>query len=185
MSLEVIGRPIGCSVVAPGAVTNLLKNFFISSLNPKQQATNDKRGAVRCAVNEIVSPSYPSYRSKHWIDPIDGWSVCDVYFLRLVPLPFAFEFAPSGAPFTGLLRGALARPLGTTVGARGRGSLKQSPTSFDRRSTQLVTGGSWTGNRFKQLQRYKNKSCTSSGPCLLYTSPSPRDRQKSRMPSSA
>src|SRR5665213_4278481 len=24
-----------------------------------------------------------------------------------------------------------------------------------------------------------------SGPCLLYTSPSPRDRQKSRMPSSA
>ena len=58
-------------------VTNLLKNFFISLLNPKQQATNDKRGAVRCAVNEIVSPSYPSYRSKHWIDPIDGWSVCE------------------------------------------------------------------------------------------------------------
>ena len=25
----------------------------------------------------------------------------------------------------------------------------------------------------------------SPGPCLLYTSPSPRDRQKSRMPSSA
>ena len=55
VSLEAIGCPIGCSVVAPGAVTNLLKNFFISLLNPKQQATNDKRGAVRCAVNEIVS----------------------------------------------------------------------------------------------------------------------------------
>ena len=77
VSLEAIGCPIGCSVVAPGAVTNLLKNVFISLLNPKQQATNDKRGAVRCAVNEIVSPSYPSYRSKHWIDPIDGWSVCE------------------------------------------------------------------------------------------------------------
>ena len=165
-SLEAIGRPIGCSVVAPGAVINLSKNFFISLLNPKQQATNDKRGAVRYAVNEIVSPSYPSYRSNHWIDfgSMDGRFVSDVYFLRLVPLPFAFEFAPSGAPFTGLLRGALARPLGTTVGARGRGSLKQSLTSFFRRSTQLVTGGSWTGNRFKQLQRYKNKSCTSSGP---------------------
>ena len=31
-----------------------------------------------------------------------------------------------------------------------------------------------------------NGSCnTNSGTCLLYTSPSPRDRQKSRMPSSA
>ena len=28
-------------------------------------------------------------------------------------------------------------------------------------------------------------SCANSGGCLLYTSPSPRDRQKSRMPSSA
>ena len=37
-------------------VTNLLKNFFIFLLNPKQQATNDKRGAVRCAVNEIKAP---------------------------------------------------------------------------------------------------------------------------------
>ena len=27
--------------------------------------------------------------------------------------------------------------------------------------------------------------CTVAGTCLLYTSPSPRDRQKSRMPSSA
>ena len=28
-------------------------------------------------------------------------------------------------------------------------------------------------------------ACITSIPCLLYTSPSPRDRQKSRMPSSA
>ena len=28
-------------------------------------------------------------------------------------------------------------------------------------------------------------ACAQSGLCLLYTSPSPRDRQKSRMPSSA
>ena len=104
-----------------------------------------------------------SYRSKHWIDfgSMEGRFVSDVYFLRL--LPFAFEFAPSGAPFTGFLRCTLARPFGTAVGAKGRGALKQSLMSFFRRSTQLVTGGSWTGNRFKQLQRYKNKSCTSSG----------------------
>ena len=81
VSLEAIGCPISCSVVAPGAVTNLLKNFFISLLNPKQQATNDKRGAVRCAVNEIVSPSYPSYRSNHWIDfgSMDGRFVMSIF----------------------------------------------------------------------------------------------------------
>ena len=32
---------------------------------------------------------------------------------------------------------------------------------------------------------YKPTSMSSKKPCLLYTSPSPRDRQKSRMPSSA
>ena len=30
-----------------------------------------------------------------------------------------------------------------------------------------------------------HRSGAKMGPCLLYTSPSPRDRQKSRMPSSA
>ena len=34
-------------------------------------------------------------------------------------------------------------------------------------------------NRFEELQ------AAAVGTCLLYTSPSPRDRQKSRMPSSA
>ena len=34
-------------------------------------------------------------------------------------------------------------------------------------------------------QRLRPDLATQSGPCLLYTSPSPRDRQKSRMPSSA
>ena len=32
---------------------------------------------------------------------------------------------------------------------------------------------------------YYNLSSANKKPCLLYTSPSPRDRQKSRMPSSA
>ena len=35
------------------------------------------------------------------------------------------------------------------------------------------------------LQELKLKQMRESGFCLLYTSPSPRDRQKSRMPSSA
>ena len=35
------------------------------------------------------------------------------------------------------------------------------------------------------VKYYKDAGGTYSGNCLLYTSPSPRDRQKSRMPSSA
>ena len=38
--------------------------------------------------------------------------------------------------------------------------------------------GSDTANKYIQMAARTN-------PCLLYTSPSPRDRQKSRMPSSA
>ena len=34
-------------------------------------------------------------------------------------------------------------------------------------------------------QERKVLTCVSSWPCLLYTSPSPRDRQKSRMPACA
>src|SRR5678809_1182013 len=38
---------------------------------------------------------------------------------------------------------------------------------------------------FKNIFRMKRTSGASTITCLLYTSPSPRDRQKSRMPSSA
>eukprot|EP00828_Plagiopyla_frontata_P044206 TRINITY_DN7145_c0_g1_i1.p3 TRINITY_DN7145_c0_g1~~TRINITY_DN7145_c0_g1_i1.p3 ORF type:complete len:137 (+),score=20.98 TRINITY_DN7145_c0_g1_i1:86-496(+) len=40
---------------------------------------------------------------------------------------------------------------------------------------------------FRKIQRKTDIECDEANisPCLLYTSPSPRDRQKSRMPSSA
>ena len=38
---------------------------------------------------------------------------------------------------------------------------------------------------YKILSDLVDKMNTALGSCLLYTSPSPRDRQKSRMPSSA
>ena len=39
--------------------------------------------------------------------------------------------------------------------------------------------------RFNDELLYAGSYCGSSGVCLLYTSPSPRDRTRSRMPSSA
>ena len=41
------------------------------------------------------------------------------------------------------------------------------------------------GPRLKQTIIVENRPGANSSVCLLYTSPSPRDRQKSRMPSSA
>ena len=40
-------------------------------------------------------------------------------------------------------------------------------------------------DRFEGSARLSNWICRTDDICLLYTSPSPRDRQKSRMPSSA
>ena len=46
-----------------------------------------------------------------------------------------------------------------------------------------LAGESSTGKTFFALSVVRN--FLEANPCLLYTSPSPRDRQKSRMPSSA
>ena len=43
----------------------------------------------------------------------------------------------------------------------------------------------WKPLRRLAKAKYLEKICNSNNVCLLYTSPSPRDRQKSRMPSSA
>ena len=44
---------------------------------------------------------------------------------------------------------------------------------------------SWEGDVTSYLARLLYRSGGAGSACLLYTSPSPRDRQKSRMPSSA
>ena len=38
---------------------------------------------------------------------------------------------------------------------------------------------------FRFIEQWLESNVATDGDCLLYTSPSPRDRQKSRMPSSA
>ena len=49
----------------------------------------------------------------------------------------------------------------------------------------FVVFGLATGSRFLSVNNMINILRAMSITCLLYTSPSPRDRQKSRMPSSA
>ena len=57
---------------------------------------------------------------------------------------------------------------------------------IDRESTQYASKGGWYNGdkvRFRAGKPENIRGYEKS--CLLYTSPSPRDRQKSRMPSSA
>ena len=66
--------------------------------------------------------------------------------------------------------------LAVTVGAAGNGG------------TGSLAGGAGrqgTGAASDVLEGYDAFTLGNLGPCLLYTSPSPRDRTRSRMPSSA
>ena len=49
----------------------------------------------------------------------------------------------------------------------------------------LHASQSWKPNNFLMLSQKPIKSGSISNACLLYTSPSPRDKRQSRMPSSA
>ena len=76
------------------------------------------------------------------------------------------------------------------ISATASANKKKKSSNDKRRNSSTKRKG---GNNKQRGQRSSNKSqhrnnslsSTDDSPCLLYTSPSPRDRQKSRMPSSA
>ena len=70
----------------------------------------------------------------------------------------------------------LPAPSGSleAVQVRGRRALREQPLPSSRQED-------WRFTDLSLLQQLEQ----AHGACLLYTSPSPRDRQKSRMPSSA
>ena len=70
----------------------------------------------------------------------------------------------------------LRKDSDATVRAAARRSDSKKPTA------QTSTGASAGGNKVQRLQL---ATSTRDSICLLYTSPSPRDRTRSRMPSSA
>ena len=110
------------------------------------------------------------------------------------------RFAPSptgylhiGGARTALFNWLFARHHG------GQFLLRIEDTDRERHSEDAVQaildGLSWLGldadqapiSQFERAARHREvaEQLLDSGHCLLYTSPSPRDRQKSRMPSSA
>ena len=75
--------------------------------------------------------------------------------------------------------------LAVDNGKRGKygGTLLQSPWKFN----QCGESGLWISELFPELGKQADNLCLLRGmnTCLLYTSPSPRDKRRSRMPSSA
>eukprot|EP00828_Plagiopyla_frontata_P047796 TRINITY_DN8943_c0_g1_i6.p2 TRINITY_DN8943_c0_g1~~TRINITY_DN8943_c0_g1_i6.p2 ORF type:complete len:142 (+),score=13.91 TRINITY_DN8943_c0_g1_i6:967-1392(+) len=64
-----------------------------------------------------------------------------------------------------------------------RVGLEKASAQVNNQPKQAITGKTKQPSAIVELE--KNKQTPSLRICLLYTSPSPRDRQKSRMPSSA
>ena len=71
-----------------------------------------------------------------------------------------------------------------TVDIRGLSSVNISLTD-DQILDEIVVTGYSTGQSGSSIYKSKKVKKEVRKSCLLYTSPSPRDRQKSRMPSSA
>ena len=93
---------------------------------------------------------------------------------------------PAFATPTNPLSGYVASPTSDHYGGGGGGSQGSGPTPIN-----FVDGGTGGGgggyNRYGPVPGNgpAKAGVNGLGGCLLYTSPSPRDRQKSRMPSSA
>ena len=66
------------------------------------------------------------------------------------------------------------------VQGEGQINVKQNPEDFTSNLGRI-----YSRNNFSAGQGLDTAHRVNGKPCLLYTSPSPRDRQKSRMPSSA
>ena len=100
-------------------------------------------------------------------------------------MPSAFNVANS--PTSGTL--AVTAAGNATQYIRGDGVLANLPTSGEGggASVSYYLNGSVNQGTIGGVTYYEmNKTpIIGAGTCLLYTSPSPRDRQKSRMPSSA
>ena len=128
-----------------------------------------------------------SFGEMWWVPPGEPLESVMTGLKRLGPEPFSAAFTPhylreklrgsSRAIKTALLDQALVAGVGNIYADE---SLFMSRIAPEERAGALKP---------KQLERLHaalvEVLTTSIGACLLYTSPSPRDRQKSRMPSSA
>ena len=103
--------------------------------------------------------------------------------------PVLHEYeVPSSVPFSGSVEFEYAspQPYGIEIGTEVQPQVISDPVSFqvyEELPSSSVVGDSTT---FSHVDAVSFEAPTTEvGSCLLYTSPSPRDRTRSRMPSSA
>ena len=107
------------------------------------------------------------------------------------------DYNKDGLPVSVKFRGGWARYGYDSRGSRIWTEDKTGATEYFYDALERLTGVMWKHGPRKVI-RYEydpwdrvtdvavlDLACLEGKPCLLYTSPSPRDRQKSRMPSSA
>ena len=85
-----------------------------------------------------------------------------------------------------LLVNLAARHQVTMLSAEPKNDLEREGIEvIEKHGINVETVAATKSQKVENKRLYQLLSLASSKPCLLYTSPSPRDRQKSRMPSSA
>ena len=80
-----------------------------------------------------------------------------------------------------LINELVSNPAMIGVGRSPRTDVRMK-SRFLMQNPNIIQFPTFTSNQLKKLRYDKDRGLKT---CLLYTSPSPRDRQKSRMPSSA
>ena len=88
------------------------------------------------------------------------------------------------------LGGQLPQFIGSTGGLLNAAETEEKYAitwnSDSAQAFELPTGGAAMMNSGENIMYFARKEqCLALGTCLLYTSPSPRDKRQSRMPSSA
>ena len=125
---------------------------------------------------------------KGFLDAVDGYNITKRQFDSIREKLKEVEDAPIGFPIGngGFGTPAVLPQLGG--GWISTGTPNIMPLSGTSSSGTITTGGSVTTTQFPNGATLTYTDSSGNGStytCLLYTSPSPRDRQKSRMPSSA
>ena len=150
-----------------------------SMAKDKQKETRDARGPANYALHKKIIDTLRAHWknvSKKRTSPRNDYKIATVKSDRrsVAILLFVTNWGrKSSANTTGGWMGVEGSPLSIEVG---------DPSE---NWANTIQKGNSAGRLIRGIRNSKERSLALIADCLLYTSPSPRDRQKSRMPSSA